>query len=517
MPYGADPITPAGYGRDPTQKPAASPQQDETGSSLGAFFRGVLHGVESTGTGIAQFASHISPPAMLPGAAAGQQKLQSGLDQSIAQREQAFQAAPQTRAHPVASGLGTLTGEIGSTALMPGGGLPSVLARTGARALGIAGRLPAAAAPLATVPGRIAQGAALGAAGAATAPVAGGDYWTEKKRQLELGGGIGAALPGVGGTLAPRLPSPQVVGKAFPWLMNFITGAEERTVAGFDRTIGRQVLDPIGGGVPRNLSGHALLNHVQDQIGDAYDKVLPTLNLPRTMALGPVDPDFRRFVATMSTDHQDQFSRILKNYVVDRFGTNRVMDGNTFKRVQSELGRRAWGWLGTNNDELGKATYMLLNHLNEALQRANPGQAQELGKVNESFRLYARMREAAARPGKEGAFSAMDLLNALGKGEAKPGSFAAGDEPLQRYAEVGRRALGERVPGSGPALPAELLHIFTRHGAAAELARGTIPPIGRALKTPGLGAPAGREAAERTKQPRSYVRAMDQHETQPPP
>jgi len=472
--------------RVPTQ--TAQKSADEGGSSLGAFFRGMLHGAGNTLYGAAQFAGRMGPPAMLPGAAAGQQRLQQDIDQRIQQREQAFQAAPQTQAHGTASGLGTLAGEVGSTALIPGGGF----VRGAGLAAGAGRALPSAA-------GMIARGVGLGAAGAATQPVTEPDYWAEKEKQMAIGGAAGGALPAAGGMIAPRLPlNPamqqlQNIQKAFRPLYNFVTGAEDRTVDGFDRTIARQVLDPIGGDVPRNLKGHELVKHVEEKIGDRYDEILPNITLPRS-ALGPVDPEFKRFVGTMSTDHQSRFKNLVQNYVADRFGSSGSMDGDTYKRMTSELSRRGYGWLKSSNDkELGQATFKLLEHVRDGAAVANPLWAKKLSDTDHAWSLFARMADAADKPKAEGKFKPADLLSVLAAHESKPRSFAKGDEALQKYAQVGYRALGE-----GRSNLMQLLHPFTRHGAIMEAGRSIAQPIGRAGKaaSPFVAAPAGREAAK---------------------
>ena len=475
MPYGADPIAsgaPAagGYGKD---RPAAAPQQqrEEPPSALGSFFRSLVHGAGQTALGAAQLAlgrRGAQPAARAPGEAAAIQ----GAGQLAGQREQAFQASPDVKQHPIWSGAGKIAGEA----------LPTL-------ALG--------GAPARSALGMIGQGAARGAVGGAMTPATGPpqDYWSEKAKQMAIGGAAGAALPAAGSAIAPRLLNPQLqnvqgIQRAFRPLYNFVMGGEDRTVNGFDRTIARQVLDPIGRDVPRNISGHGLLKHVEDKIGESYDAVLPNIALPRA-ALAPPSPEFRRYVDTMSTDHQQRLGKLLKNYVFDRFPTSgQPMDGPTFKRVQSELSQRAYSWLGTNDNELGRATYMALNWLNEAVERANPAMAPHLSRTNEAFRMFARMREAASRPTAEGKFTATDLLRSIGKSSD---NFWKGDEPLQRYAEVGRRALGE-----GRESPLQLLHLFTRHGAVAEAGRSMIAPAGRGMKALGeAGAPAvGRTAAE---------------------
>src|SRR5262249_6543978 len=135
-----------------------------------------------------------------------------------------------------------------------------------------------------------------------------------------------------------------------------------------------------------------------------------------------------------------------------------------------------------------------LDHLNEAVADTNPLWAPELKKVNESFRLWVRMRQAGSKATGEGKFSPEDLLRAI-KSQDK-GRIWSGDRPLQGYAIAGMRALGRER-----ASPFELLHLFHRHGLVGEIAGQTAGPAARAAKStspvtsPILGMREAREIA----------------------
>ena len=487
------PAPAAGAAPPPSRQAASAPppssaaEKEQPGGRMAALWQGLLRGVGTAVYGAGQIGQHLPGLPDLPGARAGAQRVAEGAAKEEQGAESAYQGSSTRQAHPGWAGAGRIVGEVAPAMLLgPGVG-------AGRSALGLIGR-----------------SALSGALGGATAPVAAGtDYWSEKMKQMEIGGAAGAALPAVGSALAPRLLNPALAGvqgiqRAFRPLYNFVMGAEERTVNGFDRTIARQVLDPIGRDVPRGVSGHALLRHVEDRMSDAYDEVLPHISLPRA-ALAAPNAEFRRYVDTMSTDHQQRLGRMLSNYVMDRFPANgQPMDGRTFKRVQSELSQRAYSWLGTNDNELGRATYMALNWLNEAIERANPASAAQLSRTNEAFRMFARMREAASRPTAEGKFTPTDLLKTISQ---QSDAAWRGDQPLQRYAQIARRALGEKDRSS----PMELLRMMhpgaalfeaTRHSFPGAV-RGGVGTVGRGMKALGepLAPGVGRTEVERRKQP----------------
>lgn len=440
---------------------------------FGSAAQGAGQAVGDVGYGLAQLGVHMAPPV------GGQPQAAQAMDRMVRQREAAYQASPAVRQHPIAAGVGRIGGDIATSAPM---GL---------------GPLSRAAGAGASIPARIGAGAVAGAAGALPNPVASGDYWAGKRAQLGMGAAGGATMPAVGGALAPRLMAPQNIGRAFPWVRNFLSGAEERTVDGFDRTVARQVLDPIAGTVPSKLSGHELVRHTAETIDKAYDRVLPGINVNRTSFMRD-NPDLKQIVSELSDEDSRRYTKILENRVLSKFDdATGAMDGQTFKRVQSDLGNRASSFLGTNNDDLGRALFTTLRHLNQTAVIDSPAVAADLTKVNESFMLYARMRQAAGGATSEGKFSPTDLLRAVRSQDPTSGreAFATGDAALQKYGEMGYAALGQRRP------PWELMDLFTRHGALAAAARGTIPPTGRGMKaaTPYAAPVIGREADEEMK------------------
>jgi hypothetical protein len=501
MPYGADPTVGAtGYGRDPEQAAAAKPKpqpKEDGGSTMGALFHSFLHGAESTVGGAMQFAERAVPsaPSWLGGA--GQDRMRAAAEQAAQRGEQQYRASPETRAHPIASDIGRIAGEIAPTLAIPGGGAARLAA-------GVARGLPSAA-------GMIGRGAALGAAGGAAQPVAppqgqpagqampSADYWGRKWKDLAVGAGLGAALPAAGSAIAPRLPQvfdggtriAQGVARAFRPMGDFATGVEERTVNGFDRTIARQVLDPIKGQVPRNLTGHDLLDHTGGAIGDVYNRVLPQTHLPLAAAQTP-SANLTKTIRELAPEDRNRLNDIIQTRLWDRFPgqgavPNAVLSGTEWQAARHDLGERARRFLGTNNDDLGQALLDGIAHLDAALVKPTPQIAEELGNANNAWRLFVRMQQAAGTKA-DGRFTPNDLWSAVRGQERGDRALATGDAPLQGYAQAGMRALNRSTS------PADLLHVFSKFGLPMEVARN-LGPLGRGAKaaSPGVAAPLGRE------------------------
>lgn len=179
--------------------PTASTPQNEPGilASIGA---GLGHGVGTTVLGVQQLLGNglDALGATTPGnwlvkdANSGIQRLDS-------------QYAPYSGAHPIVAGAGNLGGQIAAMA-------PTMMVGPEYAAL--------------SLPGKIAMGAAQGAAGSAMLPVSPGsnEFWRDKALQTVVGGAFGGAIPGAIGagkavghgiydTLAPVIAPTKYVGK----------------------------------------------------------------------------------------------------------------------------------------------------------------------------------------------------------------------------------------------------------------------------------------------------------------
>lgn len=466
-----------------------------------ALWQGLLRGGRDVLEGGAQIGARMGSEfgEVQPG------ELTPRVDQAARQSQQAYGQNPAAQAHPWIAGGGRIAGNVlGTEAMMPlPGGLGAGVARLGARMLPEMGARAApavaraaAGAGLPTGAGLVARGAGTGAAGAAMQPATGQDFWGEKMRQVQAGATVGGAVPGIGGMLAPRLPNPGVitsgVSRAFRPLANFLMGAEERTQEGFDRTIARQVLEPIGGNVEGRISGFKLNDLVKSQVDSAYDRVLPRLQLSDNAFYAP-HKGRDDAVAALLPEEAKTYSSILKRALPTDFDLKGFMTGPEFREARTHIAEQGYKFIGTLKHDIGEALIQTANHMTTAVIRENPRFGPELQKAGDAYKLWMRMAAAASKPGAGGKFTPKDLLQAIGSQESNA-KIATGEGVLQGYAQAAHDAMG----GDKRMSIMDLMHVFARHGLPADMYRGLAGPVGRRIKdvtpfaAPGMGAVEGR-------------------------
>lgn len=351
--------------------------------------------------------------------------------------------------------------------------------------IGLASLAPARAASLA---GRMAQGAGVGAAAASLNPVGnrGEDFTTEKLKQMGLGAAGGAAIPaiaaGVGRVISPKASTnPQLallmqdgvrptIGQSLggaankieekamslPIMGDAIAAARRRAEADLGNAVANRSLAPIGQkaeGVGRELVADA-----QKKLSDAYESLLPKLTWRPDGQFAQQALGLQQMVNTgaMKPEAVQAFNRILQNEVIGKMGAQNAMTGQTFKAVEANLGaqiRRLGGAQDADQRLLGDALKELQSAMRGALQRSNP-QATELKAINEGWANFKRLERAASYVGaQDGAFSAANLQTAVKALDRSKdhGKFARGDAFMQDLSDPAKAILGNKVPDSGTA------------------------------------------------------------------
>jgi hypothetical protein len=375
------------------------------------------------------------------------------------------QAAPYEKAHPIVGTFGNVTGSVAAT-------LPLTMA-----------------APIAnTYRGSAGIGALTGAATGAATPVEGGnDFWGDKAQQVGLGaltGGIASpVLRWLGRLISPQVssdvkalmdrgvtPTPgQILGGGFarneeklssvPGLGDMIKSAQQRAYQQFNAATYNEALAPIGKTFSGKV-GHEGIDEVGKTIGQAYDSVLPKMQFK-------VDPQFQAEITNLGSLAQNlpeaqakTFMNVLKTQIFGKMSPQGYMDGETLKGVQSELARKANGYLGDpsfDNRELGAAISEIRSAVDGNLARVNPPElAQQLANANASWARFTRLRSAAASQGamnNEGVFTSAMLNRAVRSADQSvgKGASATGNALMQDIAGAGQRVLGSKYPDSGTA------------------------------------------------------------------
>lgn len=342
--------------------------------------------------------------------------------------------------------------------------------------------------------GLLAGGAALapvksamlaGAIGTAMQPVTGGDYWTEKAKQVgtgvaagKLGDLAGKALgrvispqpsaqikmlmdagvnPSIGQRLGGMANKVEEKATSIPILGDMITSARGSAIQDFNRVAINRGLDKIGKPLEKGIVGRDAISESAKRIGAAYDELLPTLT-------GKMDQQFAGEVqkvvgmADYLPDAQkSQFMRIVGDNLAAKFSPNGSISGESIKEAEKTLGHYIRQYGSSPNPEqreLANAISATQQSLRDMVARSNPQKAAELAKINSAFANQVRVEKAAAAVGsREGVFSPEALntaINALDK-SARKNKFAKGDALMQDLADAGMNVLGRKIPDSGTA------------------------------------------------------------------
>lgn len=331
---------------------------------------------------------------------------------------------------------------------------------------------------------RVVQAAAAGGAMGALNPVTEGNFATEKAKQVAGGTAAGIAMAPISAALSRIIkpntqpqaqtlldsgvtPTPgQILGGAaqraedgmtsLPILGDAIKSAQRRAVTEFNAAAWNRVLAPIGEKLPKDMkAGNEVAEYVGQKVSDAYSALLPKLG-------GELDKPFLAELSTlrgmgmsMPKQTRDQFYRILKNEVSDRFTQSGKASGETIKNIESKLGEMARGYSRSSDYDqrtLGGAIQETQAALRRMLERNNPKYQGDLKAINEAYANLVRVENAAGRIGaKEGVFSAAQLRGAVRQADPSKGKrqFAKGNALMQDLADAGEATLGAKVPDSG--------------------------------------------------------------------
>jgi hypothetical protein len=400
---------------------------------------------------------------------------EGGVSQQIAEQEQAYQQARQA------------AGEEGVDWGRIGGNVGGTLA--GGWASGISRLLPQAA----SLGGRLAQGAGIGAAtGALTTPVTGGDdFWTQKAIQTGIGAGAGAAGEAVIGGLGAlgrnagradvrALQAEGVeptIGQAMggmasrteeklgsiPLLGDAIGAARQRAQDQWILAAERRAMEGLPGDVTE--IGQRGIQQMQNMANRAYreaEQLAPggiLLNRPQGTATlaGPgtqpitAGQEIMQLTQNMryaTGDARRAFSQFMRDKFGPRLGRAQGFDPVNFKELDSELSTA----IAKSEGQAQDAFRELRNILRSAAADQNPAYAQALNVADRAYANLVRLEAAANRTAaKEGVFTPgqLQLAAKYSDRSVRHRQAAAGEAPMQDIANLGQRVLGDRVPTSG--------------------------------------------------------------------
>jgi len=386
---------------------------------------------------------------------------EGGLSAKIAQDEQDYQAA---RAGAGREGFDAarLAGNVATSAAIPGSTLS---------------RVPASMAA------RVGIGAAQGGALSALQPVTEGDFWSEKAGQVGTGTAVGGVLAPIAGGVArmvnpqtsPQVrtllnegitPTPgQILGGRFqsvedrltsvPGIGDVINSARTRGLNEFNRAAYARAVRGVGD-TPQQV-GREGVQAVRDTLRASYDDILSRTTFQADDAFNASVQNLRNLASGLPRREARQFEQILDRDVLGQMAPNGGMMGEVVKRVESQLGKQAKRFSGSNDayqQSLADALRETQSILRDAVARQNPQVAGELARTNAGYANYARIRDAASRAGTDnGTFTPAQLAAAVRSGDKSvgKGATATGTAFMQDLSDAGKSVLASKYPDSGTA------------------------------------------------------------------
>jgi hypothetical protein len=391
-------------------------------------------------------------------------------DKSIQQDEQAYQQRRQQAMPQTLTGL--VTGE------QPKPGMD--WSRLAGNIVGTA--------PLAAMTGGTGLAPAMvqGGALASLQPITnGGDnFASEKGQQVATGALTAGALNRVGAGLARVLspqtrpeiqtlldagitPTPgQMMGgmlsraeeklASVPLIGDAIRAGQNRANMQLNQAAINRALEPIGDKLPKGVTGREAIDYARRALGDSYDDVLNRMGAVRPDAqFGQDLTNLSGMTKNLPKDMSEQFTRIVKNEVLDRINPEGAMTSEGLKAAESNLGQIAKNYMRSGDydqRQLGAAITEAQSTIRSMLERTAPEHAAELKAINTGWANFMRPQKAASMVGAEdGNFTAAQLqsaVKALDPSRNK-GAFARGDALMQDLSDAAKSVLSSKVPNSG--------------------------------------------------------------------
>lgn len=338
-----------------------------------------------------------------------------------------------------------------------------------------------------TLGGMAAKGAAQGAISGALNPVTEGEFWGAKGEQVGLGAAGGAVMAPAVGALA-RIVSPlasvnpdvaalkqegirltpgQALGgwagrleekaTSLPILGDAITAARRRAVEDFNEAAINRAVAPVGASVKGH--GQEAVAKAGDILSDAYETAIGKIKGVKFDS-----PQFnhelgvlQQMAANLEPAHAARFNKALSDVVLGRMSPIGAMIGQTYKRVDSELGQLAARYGKSpmaGEKELGDAVGELQRILRAQVARDNPDFSQAIRAADKGWANLVRVEGAATKAANaDGVFTPgqLNLAARTADRSTRRRATARGDSLMQDLGNAAQNVIGNKYPDSGTA------------------------------------------------------------------
>jgi hypothetical protein len=449
--------------------------------------------------------SHPAAPGYTGSAAHG--ILRGIKDPFDAAAQLAYHALPDAVTNAGNKANNWLAENTGMVGRIPGGGLDQMLTeqendyQAGRKANGregfdgarMMGNVAITAAPVAKLPsaanflGRLGLNSAIGAGTGALTPVYGdGNFAEEKSGQIGLGALAGLVATPIGEGLA-RVVMPKAatnpslallrkegveptVGQSLggwfaraedkamsiPIVGDAIGEARTRANQQFNIAALNRVVAPIGGRI--DVAGTEGVRQAGDMLSAAYDRALRGLGGVTMDAQAKAElATVQQMANSLPAQTKRQYQAILQNFVTGRMTPQGGMNAQTFKIIDSDIGKRAAAYRSSSvasERELGDALTETQRILRDSVARQDPNYAKQLEAANAGWAQLVRVENAAnAGANFGGEFKPSQLMGAVKQGDrqthVRGRGVARGEALMQDLASAGQDVLPSRVANSG--------------------------------------------------------------------
>jgi hypothetical protein len=394
-----------------------------------------------------------------------------GVDQQVREQESAYQAKRAAAGESGIDGYRLIGNAVSPANLAIGAAAPA------AGAL-----LPGAA----TLTGRIGAGVAAGMGTNSIAPVASGDYWSEKVKQIGIGAGAGAMAPlaaaglsrvispkasvnpdvallksegvnpTIGQTLGGRWNSLEEKLTSLPIVGDAIASARGKALTQFNSAAINRAASPIGERV--DGVGQKAVADAGNALSKAYDDAIGQVKFIRFDSQFAQDAvQLKSMAQSLTPPMRSKFNALFDDVVGGRTSVSGTMLGETVKKVDSELGVMA-GRFGKSSvaseQELADSVKQLQSLLRQQVARSNPDAAAAMKAADTGWANLVRV-EGAAKSAKnaDGIFTPAQLNMAIQTADnsVRKRAVSRGSALMQDLGNAGQNVLGNKVPNSGTA------------------------------------------------------------------
>jgi hypothetical protein len=252
-----------------------------------------------------------------------------------------------------------------------------------------------------------------------------------------------------------------------PGVGDDIRAVRQTTQETFNTGGWNKALAPLGVKVPLTIKpGFDSADFAKTQISRAYDLVIPklTLSLDPEAFAAKVGPQ----VSILEGPQQKQFQNLINRLLVQ----TKKVNGQGIKDAQGELRRLASSYSRSQvvaERELGRALHQADDELTAQLIAQNPKNAADLQKVNEAYRGYKIMSDAASRAD-DGVINTGQLKQSVRRNDRSKDKDASGRGVafFQDFSNDARNVIPAQMPNTGTADRNMAANLFARLGGQVE-------------------------------------------------